>query len=172
MKQVLNIGIVGLGLIGGSLALDLQAQGHTIWGVSRRLTTCQAALTQALVSYASTNLHSLAEVDMVFVCTPLSAILPTVTQLAKILNPTSVITDVGSVKGELVTAATHQWANFVGGHPMSGKAEAGLAAASRHLFHGRPYVLTPLSHTCPQAIEQVTALIHQLGSTLHITDPQ
>ncbi|MEO1592518.1 MAG: prephenate/arogenate dehydrogenase [Cyanobacteria bacterium J06632_22] len=166
-----RIGIVGLGLIGGSLALDLCAQGHEIWGVSRRDTTCQRALQQSIVHHASTNLASLAPVDVVFICTPISAILPTLSELAAHLTPTTVVTDVGSVKGSLVTQATELWPRFVGGHPMSGKAEAGLTAATPHLFQQRPYVLTPLPSTPADAVEQVTALIRQLGSTLYIANP-
>jgi len=167
----MKIGIVGLGLIGGSLALDLKAQGHDIWGVSRRESTCQMALAQAVVHHASPDLSSLDSAEIVFICTPISAILPTLTELATMLDPTAIVTDVGSVKGELVAPATDIWPRFVGGHPMSGKAEAGLSAATRGLFQGRPYVLTPLPQTLPAAVSQVTELIEQLGSTLHVTDP-
>ncbi len=167
----MKIGIVGLGLIGGSLGLDLGMQGYEIWGVSRRESTCQAAMSQAVVTHASTDLASLAAVDLVFVCTPISAIVPTVAQLAQRLKPTAIITDVGSVKGAVVAAATALWPNFVGGHPMSGKAEAGLQAATRQLFHQRPYVLTPLAQTPSTAIDEVTRLIEQLGSQLYVTDP-
>ncbi|MEL6246973.1 MAG: prephenate/arogenate dehydrogenase [Cyanobacteria bacterium J06627_15] len=167
----MKIGIVGLGLIGGSLALDLQALGQEVWGVSRRASTCLAAMEQAMVTHASQSLESLTDADLIFVCTPIAAILPTVSQLASLVSPATVITDVGSVKGDIVMAATQLWPRFVGGHPMSGKAEAGLAAASAGLFRGRPYVLTPLPQTPADAVTQVSQWVERLGSLLYTTHP-
>jgi hypothetical protein len=66
----MKIGIVGLGLIGGCLGLDLRQAGHRVYGVSRRQTTCEAAISIGAVDAASLALTSLATMDLIFVCTP------------------------------------------------------------------------------------------------------
>ncbi|MEM1239410.1 MAG: prephenate/arogenate dehydrogenase [Cyanobacteria bacterium P01_H01_bin.26] len=165
------IGIVGLGLIGGCLALDLKRLGYTVYGVARRRATVAAALEQGVVAQAGCDLALLSQAAVVFVCTPMAAIVPTVAQLAEHLSKATVVTDVGSVKGEVVAAATTLWPKFVGGHPMAGKAESGLAAAEVGLFYQRPYVVTPVEATQPAAVKQVVAIATQLGSRIYTTSP-
>jgi arogenate dehydrogenase (NADP+) len=168
----MNIGIFGLGLIGGSLGLDLRSHGHRILGVSRRESTCERAITLGCVDTASVDINLLAATEVVFICTPLEFIVPTVEQLITILPVTAVITDVGSVKTPIVTAASPLWQNFIGGHPMAGTADSGIDAALRNLFVGRPYVLTPTSTTALEAINIVEELVQQLGSNLYYCNPQ
>jgi arogenate dehydrogenase (NADP+) len=98
----MKVGIVGLGLIGGSLGLDLRAQGYEIIGVSRQERTCEIALERGVVDEASTDLSSLAATQIVIVCTPIGKIAPTVEQLIPHLTPETIITDVGSVKEPIV----------------------------------------------------------------------
>src|ERR671932_1080636 len=113
----MNIGIVGLGLIGGSLGLDLRALGCQVLGVSRQEQTCQRAIERGIVDDASLNLSLLAAADVVFICTPIAAIAPTVQQLIPHLSPDATITDVGSVKTAVVEAVSPLWHNLVRGNP-------------------------------------------------------
>lgn len=166
-----TVGIVGLGLIGGCLALDLKQLGYAVYGVARRSATVNAAIDQGIVTHASCDLSLMAETDVVFVCTPMATIVPMVCQLAEQLPPSIVVTDVGSVKGEIVAAATACWPNFVGGHPMAGKAEAGLAAAEAGLFRQRPYVITPIETTRSAAVDTVIEIATQLGSQIYTATP-
>lgn len=166
-----TIGIVGLGLIGGCLALDFKQLGYTVYGAARRPATANAAMEQGIVTQASCDLTLMATADMVFVCTPMAAIVATVEQLAEQLPESAIVTDVGSVKGEIVAAATALWPNFVGGHPMAGKAESGLAAAEAGLFQQRPYVVTPIEITRSAAVDQVVAIATQLGSKIYTATP-
>ena len=166
-----TIGLVGLGLIGGCLALDLKRLGYTVYGVARRRATVTAALEQGIVAQAGCDLALLSQAAVVFVCTPMAVIVPTVGQLAEHVSESTIVTDVGSVKGEIVAAATTLWPNFVGGHPMAGKAESGLAAAEVGLFYQRPYVVTPVEATRPAAVKQVVEIATQLGSYVHTTTP-
>lgn len=166
-----TIGIVGLGLIGGCLALDFKQLGYTVYGVARRLATANAAMEQGIVTQASCDLTLMATADMVFVCTPMAVIVATVEQLAEQLPESAIVTDVGSVKREIVAAATALWPNFVGGHPMAGKAESGLAAAEAGLFQQRPYVVTPIEITRSAAVDQVVAIATQLGSKIYTATP-
>lgn len=166
----MKIGIVGLGLIGGSLAIDWRSQGHRILGVSRRETTCKLALKRKIVDVASTDLNILSNAEIVVVCTPVEAIAPTVEQLTSILNPQTIITDVGSVKQPIVATCSNLWANFVGGHPMAGTAESGIDAAQANLFAGASYVFTPTERTPTEAVEKLKAIALSLNAVPHICD--
>ncbi len=168
----MEIGIVGLGLIGGSLAIDLRQQGHRLLGVSRRTETCQRAIEQGFVDQASSDLALVAAAEVIFLCTPLGALEATVTELLPLLSPAAILTDVGSVKAAVVELIAPQWPNFVGGHPMAGKAESGLEAAEAGLFQQRAYVITPVESTAAPAVATVAALAQSLGSELHYCDPQ
>lgn len=167
----MNIGIVGLGLIGGSLGLDLRSQGYQVLGVSRREDTCHMAIETGVVDDASSELKLLAVADVVFICTPIAAIAPTIKQLIPHLSPDAIITDVGSVKTPIVESVAPLWHNFVGGHPMSGTAESGLSAAQRNLFAGNPYVLTPIETTPLKAVEQVEKIARSLQSKIYHCRP-
>ena len=168
----MNIGIVGLGLIGGSLGLDLRAQGYQVLGVSRQEQTCQRAIERGVVDEASTNLTLLAAADVVFICTPIAMIAPTVQQLVPHLSPDTVITDVGSVKAVVVEQVTPLWHNFVGGHPMAGTAESGIEAALSGLFAGNPYVLTPIENTPASAVKRLEEIVRLLTSRLYFCRPE
>ncbi len=164
---LMNIGVVGLGLIGGSLGLDLRSQGHQVLGFSRRASTCERAIARGVVDDASVDPALLAAAEVVFICTPLAAIVPTVEQLIPYLSPSTVLTDVGSVKAPIVEAITPLWSNFVGGHPMAGKAEIGIEAAQLGLFALKPYVLTPVATTPLQALKTVEKIAIQLQASIY-----
>ncbi|MBF2067988.1 MAG: prephenate/arogenate dehydrogenase [Calothrix sp. C42_A2020_038] len=168
----MNIGIFGLGLIGGSLGLDLRACGHRVVGVSRRASTCQTAVAIGSVDQASVDINILGAAEVVFICTPLGFIVPTIQQLITILPKTTVLTDVGSVKTPIVEAASSLWHNFIGGHPMAGTADSGIEAALKNLFVQRPYVLTPTPATPTSSIEVVSELVKQLGSNIYYCAPE
>lgn len=167
----MKIGIVGLGLIGGSLGLDLREQGHQIVGIARRPQTCQEALDRQVVHQAGSDYSLLTDADVVFVCTPIAAIEKTVAAMVPWLDEHTVVTDVGSVKAAIVTAATRHWPRFVGGHPMAGKTEVGLEAAEPGLFAERAYVLTPLEETPSGAVETVSTLVRELNAKLYECSP-
>ena len=167
----MNIGIVGLGLIGGSLGLDLRSHGYKVFGVSRREQTCQQAIARGVADQASVDPAILAATQVVFICTPLAAILPSVEQLIPHLSPDTVLTDVGSVKLPVVEAITPMWTNFIGGHPMAGTAESGIEAAQLNLFALKPYVLTPVATTPTQAVNTVEALVRLLGANVYHCRP-
>jgi arogenate dehydrogenase (NADP+) len=167
-----KIGIVGLGLIGGSLGLDLRVQGIEVVGVSRRQTTCDTALIQGVVDKASTELSILAGTEIVFLCTPLAAIAATLEAMIPYLDSQTVVTDVGSVKAPIVEACSPLWPNFVGGHPMAGTAQQGIEAAQTNLFQQAAYVLTPTASTPPEAVKQVEKIGQLLGSNIYTCSPE
>jgi arogenate dehydrogenase (NADP+) len=166
-----KIGIVGIGLIGASLGWDFRQLGHQVIGVSRQLSTCEIAVQEGICDSASCDLDSLKDPEIIFICTPIAAIIPTIEQLIPHLNPETIITDAGSVKGAIVDRATDLWANFVGGHPMAGNSESGIAAFEKGLFAQRPYVLTPIPNTSPEALDRVAELVRSLDCLLDFTTP-
>jgi arogenate dehydrogenase (NADP+) len=166
------IGLVGLGLIGGSLGLDFRSSGHRVLGVSQKQSTCERALVKGVVDQASQDLTLLKACEVVFICTPIPLVLPTLEKLQAVLHPHTVITDVASVKGPIVERATARWPQFVGGHPMAGTAHQGIEAAVASLFHQRPYVLTPVASSHKQALDTLTHLVTDLGSRLVVCPPE
>jgi arogenate dehydrogenase (NADP+) len=152
--------------------LDLRAFGHQVLGVSRHSETCQRAIDRGVVDDASINLTLLAAADVVFVCTPIAAIAPTVQQLIPHLSPDAIITDVGSVKTAVIKEVTPLWHNFVGGHPMAGTEHSGIEAAVSGLFTGNPYVLTPIETTPSSALQIVEEIVRSLTSRVFFCRPE
>jgi arogenate dehydrogenase (NADP+) len=167
-----TIAIVGLGLIGGSLGLDFTRHGYPVIGIARRQEMAQMAIKKGAVQQASTELRLVETADIVFICTPIDRVVAIAQALVPYLPKTAILTDVASVKGALVRDLEALWPNFVGGHPMAGKAEAGLAVAEADLFRGRPYVLTPTPHTPATALTAVTNLAQVLGARLFSCRPE
>jgi arogenate dehydrogenase (NADP+) len=168
----MKIGILGLGLIGGSLGYDLRSHGHHVLGVSRRESTCEKAMALGSVNTASVDMNLLAAAEVVFICTPIALIVPQFQQLIHHLPATTVVTDVGSVKAPIVQAISPLWTNFIGGHPMAGTADSGIEAAQRDLFVGRPYVLTPDETTPQTAIAIMAEIVRSLGANLYYCQPE
>ncbi|WP_448515097.1 prephenate/arogenate dehydrogenase [Parathermosynechococcus lividus] len=168
---MLRIGIVGLGLIGGSLGLDLRAKGHYVVGVSRRAETYERAIAKGAVDWGSTEPAVLSALDLVFLCPPIGSILSVALEIVPHLSHDTVLTDVGSVKESIVPALEKLWPRYVGGHPMAGTAAAGIEAAQSQLFANAPYVLTPTLHTDGEAIDCVAQVINDLGAKLLYATP-
>jgi arogenate dehydrogenase (NADP+) len=166
-----KIGIVGIGLIGASLGWDLRQLGHEVAGVSRQQATCEIAQQEGICDRASCDLASLKDAELILICTPIAAIIPTIEQLVLHLQPETIITDAGSVKGAIVDRATQLWPNFVGGHPMAGNSQSGIAAFEKGLFADRPYVLTPTAQTSPVALARVDELVRSLDAVVYHTTP-
>lgn len=163
------VGIVGLGLIGGSLGLDLLARGAEVRALVHRQATAERARERGLVSQVSTDPSLLRDCGLVLLALPLDRLLDPEPSLLAALPPDAVITDVGSVKGPVLAAwqallGPQGSRRFVGSHPMAGTASSGVEAGEPDLFRGRPWVVTPSAGTDPEAIEAVRQLAEALGS--------
>jgi arogenate dehydrogenase (NADP+) len=167
----MHIGIVGLGLIGGSLGLDFREAGYRVSGVSRNPDTCRIAVERGAVDQAQPSFTLLQETDIVFLCTPLGVMQDTAQHLIPYLAAHTILTDVGSVKQSIVSTLEPLWPRFVGGHPMAGTEQTGILAAIPHLFRDRPYVLTPTPHTDPGAQAILIQLIQDLQSQYYECTP-
>ena len=135
----MKIGIAGLGLIGGSLALALQSK-HDVSGFDVSRDTREAARSAGIG--VSESLEGLLPADAVIVATPLDAVLPTIVELDT-RAADAVLMDVGSVRARVDTyAAKHRvGARIVGMHPMAGRSTHGFAAADPAILAGRPFLI-------------------------------
>ena len=158
------VGIVGLGLIGGSIGLDLRAQGIKVQGLVHRSSTAERAMERGLVSAVSTDPACLACCDLVILALPIPALLKPNSELLEALPAEAVVTDVGSVKQPVLQEWKGRHPRFVASHPMAGTAQAGVEAGQRDLFQGRPWIATPDAETDSAALAVVEDLARRLGS--------
>ena len=158
------VGVVGLGLIGGSLGLDLRRAGLEVRALVHREHTAERARQRGLADRVSTDSAVLEGCGLVVLALPLDRLLEPPTGLRQALPRTAVVTDVGSVKGPVLQRWHHWHPRFVASHPMAGTAEAGVEAGLEGLFRGRPWVATPEADTDADALESVRQLAELLGA--------
>nr|AUG32582.1 prephenate dehydrogenase [Paulinella longichromatophora] len=164
------LGIVGLGLIGGSLSLDLQAVGHTVHGLVSREETAQRALERELATVVSTDPKILSDCELVILAHPLKQLLTPSKELIEALSPSCIVTDVGSVKLPVLEKWQEIHPRFVASHPMAGTNESGVEAGVRGLFVSRPWIATPTNSTDPIALECVRKIAESVGSHWLLSD--
>ncbi len=166
----MEVGIVGLGLIGGSLALDLRALGYRVWGISRRVSTCRQALERgAIDAYFDWGVNLPQNTDLVVICTPIEQIIPSLAALVDYLPSTTIVTDVGSVKTPIVARGEKLWPNFIGSHPMAGNNNTGISSAVPGLFRGRPCAVVGKGDGIS---ERVRDLWRSVGMEVYFCDAQ
>ncbi len=162
--------VVGVGLIGGSLARALKERemvGEVV-GVNRSRASLEKALDLGVIDRGTTNAREGVDgANLVFVATPVRAIPRVVADFAPVLSPGAVVTDAGSVKGSVVWPCEKlmpERVHFVGGHPIAGREHAGVEASFAELFEGSRTILTPTDDTPPDALERVRLVWEAVGS--------
>lgn len=173
----MNIVIIGLGLIGGSIGLNLKRQtsNFKITGIPRREETIAQAMMMGAIDEGTLDIARVSNADVVFLCTPINLIIPKLKEIVPHLKKGAIVTDVGSSKYEIVKEAQAlmpKGTYFVGGHPMAGKETAKLAAAEADLFQGKTWILTDTAKTSKKAIKVLEDLITQMGARPLILDPK
>ncbi|MDX1918556.1 MAG: prephenate dehydrogenase/arogenate dehydrogenase family protein [Candidatus Caenarcaniphilales bacterium] len=154
MNEKPKIGIVGLGLIGGSLGLKLVEQGYPIIGIDPN----PDQITDHPFELVTKHLNPLYRCDIVFICTPILSVLPTLNEIQIQLKPGAIVSDVGSVKAAICNKATEIMradCTFIGGHPMAGTEKIGFANASSELFLDKPWCLMKSQSLQARDLEQV-----------------
>ena len=169
--------IVGVGLIGGSLALAARAAGLVgeVVGIGRSEANLAVARARGIVDSTVRDLADVPPVDLVVLAVPVRSTASVVRTLLPHLRPGTLITDVGSVKGEVVAACEAVLPAdrpFVGGHPIAGSERAGAAAADAALFRGAPCILTPSPRTDAVALARVRALWEGVGARVVTMTPE
>ena len=165
------VGLVGLGLIGGSIGLDLKDRGVPTVALAHRARTAERARQRGLADVVSTDPAVLGEAGLVVLCLPLDRLLVPTPQLLSALPRQALISDVGSVKGPVLAAWQAAWSGrFIGGHPMAGTTAAGVDAGRAGLFQGRPWALTMTETAASADLQLLEALIRVLGArVIHCT---
>ena len=170
MAEARRANVVGLGLIGGSVGLTLQARGWQVTGQDAQPEREQAA--RELGAITSAGLDPAAEIT--FVATDVGAI-PEAVQQA-LVQTSGLVTDVGSVKSPVVAAvqagAPGYLNRFIGGHPMAGSEMEGLAGSRADMFEGATWVLTPVEGSDDAAYLEVRAIVASLGAEVETMSPE
>lgn len=175
--RIHQLGLIGCGLMGGSLALALKARGlvgHVV-GYSVTERTRQLALQRGAIDTAASSVAQAVQgSDLVLLAVPVAATAPTLAAVAPHLSNDALLMDVGSTKVDVVQAAHahlgERLAQFVPAHPIAGKAQAGMAAASATLYDGCQVILTPLPSNTPALVARATALWEALDTRVrHMT---
>jgi prephenate dehydrogenase len=161
-----RIGLAGLGLIGGSLALALRDTHEVIgYDVDERT---RAAAGGAGIRIAD-RLDELMSAEAVLVATPIAAIVPTLEELGR-RRSGAVLIDTGSLKRGVARYAERApaGARIVGGHPMAGSTSSGFDAADPELFRGRPFLLVPTARSDEEAMSVAGAIARDAGAAVTV----
>ncbi len=169
--------VIGIGLIGGSFALAAKRAGLVgqVIGVARSEATREGALEKGAADAVTADPHAaVANADLVYLATPVDSICALLTNLGPSLKPGALITDAGSTKVQIMAAAANLPAEvtFIGGHPLAGSEQAGIAAARADLFEGCNYLLTPRTDTSEAAVERMQELVQALPARPVVVTPE
>jgi len=170
-----RVTVVGLGLMGGSLAAALRAGDacREVRGVARRLETIAEALARGFVDGGTLDLaEGVRGADVVVLATPVRTIVELIPRLGPLLSPDCLLMDVGSTKAAIVAAMERLPGHVqpLGGHPMCGKEVSGIGAAEADLYRGATFVLTPLPRTSPEALALAWELVEAVGARPLVMD--
>ena len=168
-----SIAIIGLGLIGGSLARALKRAGlcGAVSGYGRREAALQQAVEDGVIDNYSLDVREAVDgADLVVLATPLSTTETLMREMSGVLKPGCIITDVGSAKGVVVAAARKALADrlayFVPAHPIAGTEKSGVEASFAELFENHIVIITPLTETDRGARDTVAAMWRGVGATV------
>jgi prephenate dehydrogenase len=166
-----EMAVVGVGLIGGSLALAARKVGlvETVTGVDADPIHREMALATGMVDRVAAEVTAdLARADLVVLAVPVAEILALLPEVARDVKDGCLVTDVGSVKGPILAAgdAAFRDGRFVAGHPIAGQERSGPAAARPDLFEGANWIVAPSPVTNANAVERVSSLWRGVGSRI------
>jgi cyclohexadieny/prephenate dehydrogenase / 3-phosphoshikimate 1-carboxyvinyltransferase len=166
--------VIGIGLIGGSLALGLKKRFacQEVIGIARREKTCEEALALGVVDRAYTSLKDVANElnagDVIFISVPTLSVKTILQEIKSCVSDAVTLTDGASVKGNVQVAAEEVYgevpAHFVLGHPIAGAEKSGVSAANPDLYELHRVILTPLPNTDATHLEVVTKLWQAVGA--------
>lgn len=165
----MDIGFIGFGLIGGSIAKSLKKvhPEYRIIVTSRSKAPLYEAQKQGVVDIVATEVdNSFKNCDYIFLCTPVITITHYLQALKNVIKPECIITDVGSVKG-YIHQAVHDAgldSQFIGGHPMAGSERSGFNNSSDTLLKGAIYILTPTNESPADKLDWLKQTVEELGA--------
>ena len=166
-----RLAIIGVGLIGSSLALGLKqakAVGHVV-GCGRNQTNLQKGIELGVIdSYCDSVSEAVKDADVVVVAVPLGTMQSIFEQMSNVLSSDTIVTDVGSTKGSVIEAAKAGLGRclpqFVPGHPIAGSEKNGVEAGFAELYQNKKVILTPLPENSQSSIDQISNMWQQCGA--------
>ena len=164
-----TVGIFGLGLMGGSLAMRLKGQCARLIGFDSHLPTLELALSKKIIDLAeSDSATCLPQMDSLILATPVPAIINILQQLPSLMPNPCIIMDLGSTKMDILREMNDLPSRFdvIGGHPICGKEKLGLENADADLYQNAPFVITPLARTTSRAKSAAKQIISAIGANL------
>ena len=175
-----KLAIIGIGLIGGSLARALRRVGYVkeVAAFGRNLGNLKLAVDLGVADHAEVSINAAVDgADMIVVAVPVGAMPGVFAQLAGKITRETVVTDVGSVKSSVVNMAREalggaEFARFVPGHPIAGTEQSGVAASREDLFQNHQIILSPEPDTDRGAVEQVRDMWEAAGATVRLMDTE
>lgn len=174
-----KIALVGVGLLGGSLALAIRQRqlAETVRGYVRRDASIAECERAGLKDFASRDLlGTVRDADLVILCTPLSQMRELTEAMLPALKSGVLVSDIGSVKAsvvaELEPLVSSTGAHFIGAHPMAGGEKSGVAAAQARLFSDSVCILTPTTKSSPGAAQLLEEFWHLLGTRVLKLTPE
>ncbi len=172
-----KVAIIGVGLIGGSIAMVMREKGiaSKITGIGRGIENLEAAKRLGVVDAVTQEIEEgVVDADLVVVAVPVMKTVEVLKKAAPHLKTGCIVTDVGSVKHEVLEAAAilPKGVRFVAGHPIAGTEHSGVEAAFKHLFEGKNCILTPTNATDKAALEQIKRLWLAAGSNVVLMDAE
>jgi prephenate dehydrogenase len=174
---VKRLAVIGVGLIGGSLARVLREKGAVgeVVGIGRGEANLRRGVELGVLDrYSLDPREGVRGADLVFVATPVCSIPAVVAEIAPFLSPGAIVTDGGSVKEYVVAACEPlmpEGTFFVGGHPIAGTEHSGVEASFATLYRGKRCIVTPTPRTDPAALAKVVEIWKTAGSTVPLMDP-
>ena len=166
-----RLAVIGVGLIGGSLALSLKSKGavNEVVGYSRSDEARQEALSLGIIDKAADSIaEAVVDADVVFVAVPMGAMASVFAEMSEHIRPEAIITDGGSAKAQVVSSAREalgdKFKQFVPGHPIAGTEKSGPAAAFATLYENHRIVLTPVSETDSAATAKIKMMWQLTGA--------
>jgi prephenate dehydrogenase len=170
--------IIGVGLIGGSLARAARERGLVgrFVGAGRRVENLEKALELGVVDQIETDhLKAVRGSDIVMLGTPIQASVNVARSILPVMEEGAILTDVGSVKGPFVRAVEEMdlgSVRFVGGHPIAGTEQSGVEASFATLYENHRTILTPTGKSAPEAVDALRALWEGVGAHVDILEPE
>ncbi len=174
MRMFDKVVIIGTGLIGASLGLDLKKKNLAlqITGLSRRKKNADTARDIGAVDRVSTSLDAVKDADLVILATPVEAIIEIGLKIAKKIKKDCVVIDVGSSKEDILSKLSSVIPNFIGCHPLAGSEKRGVAGIQPGIFYGSICLITPNAKTNKKALNKIKLLWRKLGSRIVILSPK
>jgi prephenate dehydrogenase len=171
-----RIGLIGVGLMGGSLGLAARERAHVteVHGFSQTQATLDLALERGAITHSCGSLaEACAGAELIFVCTPVRTVVDHVKAAVAAAADDAVVSDVGSTKGPLMRALTpDEQRRCVGGHPLCGSETAGVGNARASLYEGATYFVTPGAHVDAAAYQRLYGFLLDIGARPVAVDPE